>query len=364
MSPIGRGEEVSSIKYMVCVDDKYWYRIWHGQSTGNGGDYVLIHPSKHIVDKEIANKFFQSNSQRGWNCFDYLNDSTFDSDFNQLLDDRIKSKVLESIANRTHGPPLNEEIATRIQNANIVSIHSRYGDWDRSASFEYNVPHDDVLVHGQLGTVIPGLSAIAHYLRTGNVEETGYISNELYNAFPFSDVDTAESDVLSACSMSDVMERKGEIFSAMIQWFKDHGVQTLEDRKYALNEKGVDKLSEFEHLCIREYIWERKLQRVVDEHYGWGDSIQREEVDLFRTLSRKIEWNEEKQGTIRQAIQETWTECCDYIVHILLEMIEPVLTKEVLAERRLEFWKERNQRLLRDLAENEKENEGILEINE
>merc|ERR1712130_277448 len=106
--------------------------------------------------------------------------------------------------------------------------------------------------------------------------------------------------------------------------------------------------------AIREYIWNRKLYRVLDPEYGYGDSIQREKTKLFRDLHRRVEWNEEKQRPYGEAIQAGWRESCDFVTQIILDFLEPgVLSKEALADRRLEFWRERNQQLLDDFEENE-----------
>eukprot|EP01084_Bolivina_argentea_P045604 83954_1 len=306
------GGEDTSRKYICCIDDKYYYRIWKGI---NYNSYVLIHPLKYITNQFTLNKYMEA--------FDYEKHTTDDDN---ILNTTTKFKIISSIQKFNLSPSLSQFIANRLKGQNL------------SQDTAWNQPHDDIFVDGEV--VLSGISFMCHKLRYKDVLKSNYVSPELYNSFPFSDIESRSSCILSNCSGDTTFDHEYELFKAMNEWLKQNGCDIIPDGFDHIDEivnsnnndcqLTEDYLYDLRRDMVHEYIYYNKLQSVFTNV---------KKIEIFRELNRNVEWNLEKQKPFAIAIQTGWKECNMDILNVLLMMIEPILTSDSLKERRLKFWK-------------------------
>ncbi len=92
-----------------------------------------------------------------------------------------------------------------------------------------------------------------------------------------------------------------------------------------------DELYEMGKECYRVRVLFRKLQRVI-------------EMKSFKDLYLRVEWKENpKRKNTKEALEGALPkETAQGIINIILEMVAPLLPdRDILRERRLEFWKKR-----------------------
>ena len=96
------GGQETSRKFIFCINDKYYYRIWHGI---NYNSYVLIHPLKYVTDKQSLDKYMQA--------FSYNKDG---SGHTFTLSDAQKIKIISSIQQYDKSPSLAQFIKQNAKN--------------------------------------------------------------------------------------------------------------------------------------------------------------------------------------------------------------------------------------------------------
>eukprot|EP01084_Bolivina_argentea_P255636 430067_1 len=326
--------ERSSSKYLIQVTDSennnYYYRIWLGELDTQ---YVLIHPLKYVTNSPTINEYIEA-----FNYDTNLKNDKYSSHYYSHKDLVGKLFAIEIIDN-IYELQQSKSLCEFITNKNAEMKNEKYHSMSLQQRYFHHKYRFQISNKNDLNSIFR--DDIQQKMDKHQKCLQNMIPTDLLNNFPFSDIETDSSVVLTNCSGDTRFGVFYKLDKELTEFAKNNADKIDNENGYGFeweyesDEWGGDAVgtkSPVVRICdlYDEYIYFSKLTKIFES---------KRKEQIFNKLYLEIEWNEQKQMVFYEAIMDGWKECNNDIINLMLKMIAPMLTAQDLKQRRLELWK-------------------------